>query len=165
MISSSRVFQLGHKNSTDNFSKSFMYSIHQMYFLVQKHLEHTLLQHKSISFSQFMILVGCNCSSLSSPDKAVSQSAIAEQLYLTEATVSRHISTLVDLGYLSKKNDTANRRKHKIIVTKKGAMSFTKAETIINKELEMIFSVIKKSNRTLIIQNFERVLSLLLVKK
>lgn len=144
-----------------DFSKSFMYSIHQMYFLVQKHLEHSLLKSKSISFSQFMILVGFHCS-LELP---VSQSLIAERLYLTEATVSRHVSTLVSLGLLSRTDDKENRRKHIINITTKGKKVFESAQKIIDKELNSIFSVIKESDRKNIIKNFNGVLSALLIKK
>lgn len=144
-----------------DFSKSFMYSIHQMYFLVQKHLEQSLLKSKSISFSQFMILVGFQCSS----SLPVSQSKIAEHLYLAEATVSRHISVLVSLGLLSRLDDTENRRKHIIKITPKGKKVFESAQKIIEKELNSIFSIIKEKDRESIMKNFNGVLSLLLAKK
>lgn len=149
---------LVHQN---DFSKSFMYSVHQMYFLVQKHLEQSLFKSKSISFSQFMILVGFHCSS----ELPVSQSLIAERLYLTEATVSRHVSTLVSLGLLSRTDDKENRRKHIIQITTKGKKVFESAQKIIDKELNSIFSVIKEKDRENIIKNFNGVLSALLIKK
>jgi DNA-binding MarR family transcriptional regulator len=152
----------GDKEGHKDFSKSFMYSIHQLYFLVQKHLEHSLLkEHSKISFSQFMILVGF----ISSDSGPVSQSCIAEKLYLAEATVSRHISSLVDLGLLSRTEDKANRRKHVIKITPKGTKTFEATSKTINKELDSIFSVIKEKDRTSIIKNFDQVLSLLLKKK
>lgn len=144
-----------------DFSKSFMYSIHQMYFLVQKHLEQSLLKAKSISFSQFMILVGFHCS----PELQVSQSLIAERLYLTEATVSRHVSTLVSLGLLSRMDDKDNRRKHIIKITTKGKKIFDIAQSVIDKELKSIFSAIKEKDRESIMKNFSGVLSVLLKKK
>mgnify|MGYP005617183889 FL=1 len=98
---------------TDDFSKSFMYSVHELYFLVQKRIEMLLSKSKKITFSQFLILVGFQCSQ----KKSISQSDIAERLHLTEATVSRHISTLVTLGYLLKKEDKDNRRKHQKEIT------------------------------------------------
>ena len=150
-----------HKGDTHDFSKSFMYSIHQMYFLVQKHLEHALSRAKTISFSQFMILVGFHCSE-SGP---VSQSSIAERLYLTEATVSRHISTLVDLGLLSRSEDSKNRRKHVISLTQKGKKTFEEARVLIDTELKAVFSVIKEKDRDGIIKNCSCVLTQLLTKK
>jgi len=150
---------LDEKGLPQDFSKSFMYSIHQMYFLVQKHLEQSLLKSKSISFSQFMILVGFHCSG----SLPVSQSLIAEHLYLTEATVSRHVSVLV--GLLSRLDDKENRRKHIIKITAKGKKVFQEAEVIINTELNSIFSVIKEKDRESIMKNFSGVLSVLLAKK
>lgn len=144
-----------------DFSKSFMYSIHQMYFLVQKHLEHSLLKSKQISFSQFMILVGFRCSESSQ----VSQSAIASQLYLTEATVSRHISTLVNMDLLSRAEDKDNRRKHIIKITPKGTKAFKTASKVIDTELHLIFSNIKEKDRENIMKNFDNVLASLLTKK
>ncbi|MCX6756807.1 MAG: MarR family transcriptional regulator [Candidatus Nomurabacteria bacterium] len=108
-----------------------------------------------------MILVGFHCS-LELP---VSQSLIAERLYLTEATVSRHVSTLVSLGLLSRTDDKENRRKHIINITTKGKKVFESAQKIIDKELNSIFSVIKESDRKNIIKNFNGVLSALLIKK
>lgn len=146
---------------TDDFSKSFMYSVHELYFLVQKRIEMLLSKSKKITFSQFLILVGFQCSQ----KKSISQSDIAERLHLTEATVSRHISTLVTLGYLLKKEDKDNRRKHSIFITKKGEQEFAKATLLIEKELQEIFSVINQKDRSLITKNFSSVLSALLTKK
>lgn len=146
---------------SDDFSKSFMYSIHELYFLVQKHLEHVLSKHKSLSFSQFLILVGFKCS----PDAAVSQSSIADRLNLTEATVSRHVSTLVDLQLLSRSQDVGNRRKYTIALTSKGKKVFDAASAIIDKELTTIFSSIKEKDRAGIMKNFSTILSQLQSKK
>lgn len=148
-------------NSSDDFSKSFMYSVHELYFLVQKRIEHILSKTKKLSFSQFLILVGFQCEH----KQTVSQSDIAERLHLTEATVSRHISTLVTLGYLMKKEDKDNRRKHCISITKKGEQEFKQAQTLIDKELQEVFKVIEQRDRARITKNFSSVLSLLLTKK
>lgn len=145
----------------NDFSKSFMFSIHQMYFLVQKHLEHVLLKRKSLSFSQFLILVGFHCGD----GNAVSQSAIAEKLNITEATVSRHISTLVEQGYLSRSEDAKNRRKYIIEITKKGNLAFKKAAEIVHKELDATFSSITEKDRKNIMKNFSNILTPLLGKK
>jgi DNA-binding MarR family transcriptional regulator len=132
-----------------------------MYFLVQKHLEHALASSKRISFSQFMILVGFQCNESNN----VSQAAIADHLYLTEATVSRHISTLVELGLLSRTEDKSNRRKHIIRITTKGKKAFEDAKRIIDKELGSIFAVVKEKDRAGIMKNFSSVLTTLLTKK
>ncbi len=138
-----------------------MYSIHELHGLVQKHLEQTLTKEKAISFSQFMVLIGFACEE----ESPLSQTAIAEYSNLTEATVSRHITVLVSLGYLSKEENKENRRKHRITITKKGLAAFTKAEQIIDKELLTIFSPISEKDKTNIMKNFNSTITLLLSKK
>jgi DNA-binding MarR family transcriptional regulator len=146
---------------TEDFSKSFMFSIHQMFFLVEKRLEHILSKRKSLSFSQFLILVGFHCEE----SAGISQSVVAERLHLTEATVSRHITTLVEQGLLSRMEDKANRRKHIIAITSKGKAAFKKTGAIVHKELDSIFSPIKEKDRANIMKNFSAVLDQLLSKK
>jgi DNA-binding MarR family transcriptional regulator len=146
---------------TYDFSKGFMYSVHQVYTLVQKRLEQSLSEKEAISFSQFMILVGFVCHT----NSPVSQASIASFSHLTEATVSRHISVLVTKGYLSKEENKENRRKHLITITKKGLSAFAHAEKIIDKELITIFKDIKDSDRKSIMKNFNNVLLQLLTKK
>lgn len=145
----------------DDFSKSFMFSIHQMCFLVQKHLDHVLSKKKSLTFSQFMILVSFKCSETGES----SQSLIAEKLNLTEATVSRHISTLVREGFLLRSEDKENRRKHIISLTAKGKRAFATAAGHIDKELKVILTPIIQKDRVNIMKNFAAVLNLLLGKK
>lgn len=150
-----------HAQSKDDFSKSFMYSINQVYFLVEKRISAVLAHAHKMSFSQFMILVGFNCSNKGN----VSQTCIANQLHLTEATVSRHISSLVTLKYLSRKEDVKNRRKHIITITDKGIQAFKEAQKIIDKELQDIFSHIKQGDRANMMKNFENVITHLIIKK
>lgn len=138
-----------------------MYSIHELHGLVHKHLEQTLTKEKAISFSQFMVLVGFACEE----QTPLSQTAIAEYSNLTEATVSRHITALVSLGYLSKKENTENRRKFRIAITKKGVTAFRKAETIIDKELKTIFSTITEKDAKHITKIFTSLITPLLAKK
>lgn len=148
---------LPHDKKLD-WSKSFMYSIHQTYFLVQKRLEQKLLKVANISFSQFLILLPLHCK-----DKA-SQADIAEFLHLTEATVSRHINGLVKEGIISRKEDPNNRRKHILTLTAKGTKDFVDAHKKIETELAEIFKVIPEKHRTLMTRSFDDVLKILLSK-
>ncbi len=147
-----------HKTEKLDWSKSFMYNIHQTHFLVEKHLEQKLSAAKGISFSQFMVLLGLHCK------KAPSQTAIAEFLYLTEATVSRHMNTFTKLGYVTRKEDPDNRRKHILTLTPKGTRAFESAQKIIEHELKNIFEVIPLNERTHITSAFEKVIKKLLPK-
>ncbi len=141
-----------------DWSKSFMYQIHQTYFFAEKRLEHKLTETKGISFSQFLILLGLRCK------ESASQTEIAQFLYLTEATVSRHITALQKEKYLTRKEDPNNRRKHILGLTAKGQKAFTAAHKVIEDELKDIFGPIPKKDRALIATAFERVLAKLIQK-
>lgn len=135
-----------------------MYAIHQTYFLVEKRLEHKLHEAKGITFSQFLILLGLHCKS------NTSQSGIARFLYLTEATVSRHITALEKEKLLTRKEDPDNRRKHILTMTVRGATEFASAHTIIESELKEMFAIIPEKDRALIMQSFKGVINKLQFK-
>lgn len=139
-----------------DWSKTFMYSLHETYFLVQKRLETRLLEHDAITFSQFLILLPLKC------QHEGSQSDVASFLHLTEATVSRHISTMEKEGLLHKKEVVGNRRKHVITLTAKGLAAFKKAHAIIEQELKELFAVIPEKDRTRITHTFDSVLKKLI---
>ncbi len=145
-------------NDDLDWSKSFMYAIHQTYFLAEKRLEHKLHEAKGISFSQFLILLGLHCKA------KTSQSAIANFLYLTEATVSRHVTALEKLKYLTRLEDPDNRRRHILTMTPYGAKVFSTAHAIIEGELKEIFTVIPQRDRSLITQSFKGVITKLKYK-
>jgi DNA-binding MarR family transcriptional regulator len=149
------------QGNPDDFSQSFMYSVHQMHFLVSKHLDHILLTKRAMTFSQFMILVAFKCPT----QGQVSQQDIALQLDLTEATVSRHIASLVSLGYILRTEDQSNRRRHILSLTQKGNTAFQKAKTLIDLELSTLFSVVKESERNTIMKLFGTVLTQLSTMK
>lgn len=136
-----------------------MYQIHQTYFFAEKRLEEKLAEAKGISFSQFLILLGLRC------NESASQTEIAQFLYLTEATVSRHITALEKGKYLTRKEDPDNRRKHILGLTAKGQKAFAEAHKVIEDELKDIFGPIPKKDRALIEGAFESVLAKLLQKE
>lgn len=120
--------------------------------MAEKRLEHKLHEANGISFSQFLILLGLHCKS------NTSQSDIARFLYLTEATVSRHITALEKEKLLTRKEDPDNRRKHILSMTEKGSTAFSSAHTLIERELKEIFAVIPEKDRTLIMGAFRDVI-------
>jgi DNA-binding MarR family transcriptional regulator len=139
-----------------DWSKSFMYSLHETYFLVEKKLEQRLSEDGGITFSQFLIFLPLHCGT------DVSQSEVATFLHLTEATVSRHITTMAREGLLEKKEVDGNRRKHTLSVTAKGGIAFKKAHTLIEKELKEIFAVVPEKDRASIEKTFDAVLEKLI---
>ncbi len=140
-----------------DWSKSFMYSLHETYFMTQKRLEQKLTQSGGITFSQFLILLPLNC------HDSASQNDIAEFLHLTEATVSRHVSGLVKNGYIIRHEEKGNRRKHILKLSKSGTSAFMNAHTAIEEELKNIFHIIPTKDRENISKSFELVLANLAV--
>ncbi len=130
-----------------------MYSLHQTYFLAQKRLEQKLHEAKGLTFSQFLILLGLHCNAKSS------QTELADFLYLTEPTVSRHIAALAKAKYLTRKEDPTNRRRHILTMTPLGTKAFTSAHRIIERELKLIFKGIPVSHRSLITQAFAGIIA------
>ena len=145
-----------HQRKDLDWSKSFMYSLHETYFLIEKRLEQRLAEDNGITFSQFLIFLPLNCGN------DVSQSDAANFLHLTAATVSRHITTMARDGLLQKKEVIGNRRKHTLTMTAKGSTAFKKAHAVIEKELKEIFAVVPEKDRAKISQTFDSVLTTLI---
>ncbi len=133
-----------------NFSKSLMYQIHIMMFLTEKRLEKRLGAVSPLSFSQFVILMGVTCQHAGMG----TQSTLADFLHMTEATISRHIKTLFEAGLLIKEESPANKKIKILKLTDQGANVFKKAEKIIQKELDTIFSPLGPKEQTNLSKNF-----------
>lgn len=145
----------------EKFNGGLMHVVHQLYFSVQKHLEHALSLDKGLSFSQFIILVGFSCSS----DSHLTQARLAEYLMLTEATVSRHIRILVAKKFLHKEREGADKKSYKLSLSPLGKKVFTRAKKIIKKELDICFAHVSDRDREIIISNFTKSISILHLKK
>ena len=141
--------------------KHFMYTVHEFHRIVQKHIEQKLTHNKTITFSQFMVLACFACQE----ETPFSQEKIAECSNITEATVSKHITTLVSLGFLSKEENKQNRRKFSITITKKGITVFRKAEEDIEKELHTILSKIPENKMKSITTLLHKVTTSLITKE
>ncbi len=142
-------------------SKNFMYTIHEFHRLIQKQIENKLNESKTITFSQFIVLACFTCNE----DEEFSQEKVAECSNITEATVSKHITTLVGLGYLAKEENKANRRKFSITITKDGIKIFKKSEKIIEKELGKTLASISEKSMLLIEKSLTPVITSLTHKK
>lgn len=144
-----------HGNSAaEDFNKSLMYSLHKLYFLIQKHLENNLLKSKGISFSQFIILAGFECGEV----KDLTQSLLANHLSITEATLSRHVKILLGEKFITKSFDTKNKRKHYLALTKKGHDTFHKTKDRIDKELEKLLSPLNEKEKIILIKDFNKII-------
>ncbi|NBV77204.1 MarR family transcriptional regulator [bacterium] len=121
-----------------------VYELHMLYHLLSKHLEKRFARDAELSFSQFWI-VHCLCSC--AHDARHSQNDIARMLFVTEATISRHLDTLVRRGILKRSVEKQNKRKHDIRITEKGEKWYQKAQQILDDELRNIFSPLQMSER------------------
>ncbi len=138
-----------------------MQAIHTLYFTIQKRLESLLLKHQDVSFSQFMILIGFSCEEY----PHLTQAKLAENLSLTEATVSRHITTLVNKNFLIKERVPSNKKSYQLTLTPLGIKAYTKAKKLVTKELDSYFSVLEEKDKKMIVRHFTTVTTSLQQKK
>jgi MarR family 2-MHQ and catechol resistance regulon transcriptional repressor len=122
-------------------SKGFLFEIHQTHFLIEKRLAERLAAAQRITFSQFLVLMALSCCN------NASQSDIAGYLFLTEATVSRHIRTLIANGYVTKKKNPESKREFVLSITAKGGAEMQKTQSVIDKEITEIISPLSAANR------------------
>lgn len=144
------------------FADSLMYAIHTMTFLTERHLEKKLSKVSPLSFSQFVILMGVSCQKNVT---AVTQSMLADFLHMTEATVSRHIKTLEKDGLVEKITDSENKKAKHLQLTGRGEDLQKKAETLVARELESVFSCLSEGDRHFIFTRFSKLNSHLLTKE
>jgi DNA-binding MarR family transcriptional regulator len=133
--------------------KSLLYAIHQSHFLIEKRLAERLAEAGRISFSQFMVLSGIACCAKRS------QSDIAEYLFLTEATVSRHVRTLIAGGLLTKKVNPKSKREFILSITTKGRREMERVRDVVEREIESIVSPLRTSDRDALMQAMSSLLS------
>ncbi len=91
----------------------------------------------------------------------MTQAKLAEHLMLTEATISRHITTLVAKELLTKTKDSSNKKSYKLSLTPLGQKEYKAAKKIITKELDSYFSLIKEADTQIIIKNLSRITALI----
>lgn len=129
-----------------------------MYFSLGKHFEKRFSQAKLITFSQFWVLHSIlHCKKFDS-----SQAAVAKNMHITEATLSKHIQKLVTLKFLERKVDEKNRRKHILTVSKNGLRQYEKGDALLRTDLKNIFADVGAKNGEMIVKNFENILKKLM---
>mgnify|MGYP003441389293 CR=1 FL=1 len=149
------------KGTQSDFCGGIMHAVHLFYFSIHKHVEHVLSLRGTISFSQFIILVGFSNQEASH----MTQAKLAEHLMLTEATVSRHITTLVTKKLLTKVKDIANKKSYRLSLTPLGSKVYTDTKNIITNELDIYLSTISESHKKIIITNLTKITTLLNQKR
>lgn len=150
--------------------KDIVYSMRQILFLTEKYLSKVLLSKNNISFSQFMILASFyykDVEATANSSHGFSQSCIAQKLSVTEATISRHIFTLVRSGYLKKDKDTDSRNKRSVAVslTPLGKKIFDRSKKLMDVELNSMLGTISEKDRNHLSTTLHTILTPLLQKK
>lgn len=133
-----------------DWSKSLVYEMHQTHVLIQKRLAERLAKSKRITFSQFLVLMALSCC------KGASQRDVATYLFLTEATVSRHIQVLMKEGLLTKIINPKSKRESILTLTTKGKTEIERSQKIIDEEIVSIMSPIKERDRTCLLKTFKQ---------
>jgi DNA-binding MarR family transcriptional regulator len=90
-----------------------------------------------------------------------SQADIAEHLFLTQATVSRHIRTLIANGLLVKKINPRSKRECILTITLKGRKEMARARDIVEQEMKNIVAPIRSADRMLLLKVFRSLLTTL----
>ncbi len=126
-----------------------------MYFLIGKKLERNFSQAKLVTLSQFWVI---HCMQECALNSANSQVEIAKEMFVSEATISKHIEKLQSQKFLKRSVDSKNRRRHILEITDKGKQIYEKSQKLLNAELEKIFSKIKNKDKKTILTNFRQIL-------
>ena len=142
-------------SKSPTWSRGFLYTIHQTNFLIEKRLVERLAKERRISFSQFVVLMGLACCAKRS------QADIAEHLFLTQATVSRHVRTLIANGLLVKKINPRSKRECILTITLKGRKEMARARDIVEQEMKNIVAPIRSADRMLLLNVFRSLLTTL----
>ncbi len=120
------------KTTTEIFAKRTAQLIHRITFQMDKQGERVLQDKHDLTLSQFFVLMqmanGRQC-----------QRDLAEQLGVTPAAVSRHVSLLMKRGYLQRMPHEADRRYGYLEVSEKGLDTYRAAETTLSEYFDTTY--------------------------
>lgn len=117
--------------------------------LLARNIDQILLEQMGVSYSQYKIL------RILKGNVAVKQLFIAEVLGQTEASISRQVSNLLTIGYITKTKDERNKRIRLIKITPKGLTIEDACTNILDKYLLTSLSKIDNKKQDLILDNIE----------
>lgn len=102
------------------------YLLHHLAFALDRQSDQILQERLDIGFSQFKILMSLKW------HQGIRQRQIAEKLGQTEASISRQIQLMKEMGVLKSAISPKNRREHIITLTTKGGRLADKAMQALN---------------------------------
>lgn len=127
------------------------YVLHHLGSALDRHTDMLLQQKFGIGFSQFKILLA-----LKQKD-AVQQKQIAHTLGQTEASISRQIKLLVNMGLVSSKKNKDNKRQAVTSLTAKGSHVTVQAVSALDIHYQPLFSQLSPAQ----LEAFQRVIGVL----
>lgn len=122
-------------------SQTLGFNLHYLSFMLDRQSDLFLRDRFQIGFSQFKILMALM------KRTNVQQKEIADFLGQTEASVSRQIQNLGDLGLLHRRRDPENRRQHITQLTDKGEKLARGAIAELEKHYAPMFAVLSDSDQ------------------
>ncbi len=115
-------------------TNNLAYLLSHLAAVVNKQSDQLLQEQLGIGLSQYKILLVLD------QNPQLQQSAIADSLGQTEASISRQMKLLEAKGLVSIRIDPDNRRRHTAVPTKSGAQMTNAANSIISRYLGPDFS-------------------------
>src|SRR5215211_3905711 len=97
-------------------NQQFGYYLHAAVSLLDKTADKALQAQAHISLSQFLVLLSMDGES----GLSLSQQAIADDLRINKAAVSRHIDALVAQGWVERTPHVTSRREYQLRMTEAG---------------------------------------------
>lgn len=122
--------------------QSIGYLLHHISAVLARNSDQILQEQLGIGFSQFKILL------ILQQKSGVQQKQIATALGQTEASISRQIRLLQDVGMLTSVINPSNRRRHIIQLTPKGLKVNDRAMQILNGYHSPVFARLNEKQQS-----------------
>lgn len=133
-------------NTDHNLLHTLLYGMKEFSFLSEKHLEKKLQDTQTeLSLSQVIVLISVSMNQ--KRHESLSQCKIADFLHVTEATISKHIKSLITHGYLKKNERKETKRGNDISLSEKGIKELNISLTVINSHVETLLSPLTEEEK------------------
>lgn len=133
-------------NTAEALLHTLLYSMKEFSFLSERYLEKNLQNEAAeISLSQIVVLASIDIKN--AEGTAPHQCNIAEFLHVTEATISKHIKSLITLGYLRKSERKNKKRGNNIELTPEGSKKLQVYLTVVNAHIYKLLSPLSLSEK------------------
>lgn len=121
------------------FNKSLIYKIHQLMYCMDAVAEQVIATNTNLNYTEFLVLLALN----EKPDST--QEEIALWANFTKSTASKTIDKLVKKSFLSRTENTIDRRQKDLVVTPAGQTEFEIAKRLVEQMTKYVFEVLSPS--------------------